>query len=497
MDFGTKGPFARVGEKGERTSASLKEIVLDSFVAVLLAGHEKTLNALGRSEILKEAVKAAKEYQNLKEEQPENKELLNKKKKEVEKLIFEKSMLGEVLKVGIESALTYGLSSAVIKDKNGNMVLRLPGYGWHDKPTEEQTMEGTVGGKPLGIGAFETAPEITGSERKLSIETRNAMIRLSMFLTPMLSTEKEIYYPVIDYVGDSSKPKIRLAKYNVDTGVRQVVDKNDKRASLFLLEDNTLNEHVIIDGVGIKDLTYRLVRNIDRGAYEATLYTEPFRHVLKAALVPFMSGSKVIKKSVIATPSRKFAESVDYFLHNIDKMPKKLKEELGITPKVEASIRESYTGLIAGDTTQAEREERVKRFNTSDSGIIAVTSAGGRGLNLPASQIAINAATFSREMLVQMLGRAFRIGGKQKGTVTSDINAPSLTREILDLKSFESDKIFDPSKLFEETEPILDPEEEEEYEELLREREMPFADKVVGALSNLVRNAGQLRLRVI
>jgi superfamily II DNA or RNA helicase len=105
---------------------------------------------------------------------------------------------------------------------------------------------------------------------------------------------------------------------------------------------------------------------------------------------------------------------------------------------------------------------------------------------MPSQKIVVHGATFSYETILQMLGRAFRPGGAQRGKVDASIILPQSVAAVLGLKSFEVKKLFDMNKLLVQNAPILEQDEEAEYEAIMQEREEAFYRKVADALANII-----------
>jgi len=74
--------------------------------------------------------------------------------------------------------------------------------------------------------------------------------------------------------------------------------------------------------------------------------------------------------------------------------------------------------LLTGKTPQREREEIVKSFKSSPSGILVLTTVGDEGLDIPDANVGIIVAgTSSRRQFIQRLGRLLRSSKGKKATL--------------------------------------------------------------------------------
>ncbi|ABJ91473.1 helicase [Thermus phage phiYS40] len=515
--FDEEGPFIIVDEENKPKNASVREIAIRSLVDTLSSVSPNILDRFGSNNILKHIIPKIKEYKTAEGEKK------TKLKKEILELATKVPVISlgntqytfaDLLSLGFENVVTHGLGSAEIEfdvDVNASrenrqqkfkkgFKIRFPGYAWNKKVDKEQEMSGTLKRRTGVSGLLEQRKQKTGSERKISIETRNKMMKYTFFITPMLSDDKHLYYPVIENTAQGEF-RIRLAKQDLQTGVKTLVDRNDPKAAPFLNEDGTLNENFQIKQSEGNDVTLDTIgeqigKELDKASYNAIATTEQFKRVVEEALKPFATSSKTSqdlgRKILITSPSTAFVKSLDYVFDNIrkntplGKMFRNLIPLFGDKGIVEA-LKRYYNGAVTGETDMADRMKIIESHNANNKPSITVLSrALARGVNMPSQKIVVHGATFSYETILQMLGRAFRPGGKQKGKVDASIILPQSVASVLGLKSFEVKKLFDTQKLLAQNTPILEQGEEEEYEAIMREREEAFYRKVVDALSNII-----------
>lgn len=515
--FDEEGPFIITDEDNKPKNASVREIAIRSLIDTLASISPNILDRFGSNNVLKDLIPKIKEYRSAEGEKKARlkREILDLATK-VPVVSFGNTQytFADLLSLGFENVVTHGLGSAEIEfdvDVNASrekkqqkfkkgFKIRFPGYAWNKKIDKEQEMSGTLKRRTGVSGALEQKKQKTGSERKISIETRNKMMKYTFFITPMLSDNKYLYYPVIQNTAQGEF-KIRLAKQDLQTGVRTLVDRNDSKAAPFLNEDGTLNENFTIKQSEGNDITLDTIgeqigKELDRASYNAIATTEQFKRVVEEALKPFSTTDKASnnlgRKILITSPSTAFVKALDFVIDNIrrntplGKMFRNLVPIFGDKGVVEA-LKRYYNGSVTGETDMADRMKIIENHNANNKPSITILSrALARGVNMPSQRIVVHGATFSYETILQMLGRAFRPGGKQRGKVDASIVLPQSVAAVLGLKSFEVKKIFDTQKLLADNTPILEQDEEEEYEAIMREREEAFYRKVADALSNLI-----------
>ncbi|BAK53766.1 helicase [Thermus phage TMA] len=515
--FDEEGPFIITDEDNKPKNASAREIAIRSLIDTLSSISPNILDKFGSNNVLKDLVPKIKEYKTAEGEKKAKlrREILDLATK-VPVVSFGNTQytFADLLSLGFENVVTHGLGSAEIefdvdvnafrekkqqKFKKG-FKIRFPGYAWNKKIDREQEMSGTLRKRTGVSGALEQKKQKTGSERKISIETRNKMMKYTFFITPMLSDNKHLYYPVIENTAQGEF-RIRLAKQDLRTGVRTLVDRNDPKAAPFLNEDGTLNENFTIRQSEGNDITLATIgeqigKELDRASYNAIATTEQFKRIVEEALKPFSTTSKssqnLGRKILITSPSTAFVKALDFVIDNIrrntplGKMFRDLVPLFGDKGVVEA-LKRYYNGAVTGETEMSDRMKIIESHNANNKPSITVLSrALARGVNMPSQRIVVHGATFSYETILQMLGRAFRPGGAQRGRVDASIVLPQSVAAVLGLKSFEVKELFDMQKLLAQNTPILEQDEEEEYEALMREREEAFYNKVVSALANII-----------
>jgi len=515
--FDEEGPFIIIDEDNKPKNASVREIAIRSLVDTLASISPNILDRFGSNNVLKDLIPKIKEYRSAEGEKKARlkREILDLATK-VPVVSFGNTQytFADLLSLGFENVVTHGLGSAEIEfdvDVNASrekkqqkfkkgFKIRFPGYAWNKKIDKEQEKSGTLQRRTGVSGALEQKKQKTGSERKISIETRNKMMKYTFFITPMLSDNKYLYYPVIQNTAQGEF-KIRLVKQDLQTGVRTLVDRNDPKAAPFLNEDGTLNENFTIRQSEGNDITLDTIgeqigKELDRASYNAIATTEQFKRVVEEALKPFSTADKASnnlgRKILITSPSTAFVKALDFVIDNIrrntplGRMFRNLVPIFGDKGVVEA-LKRYYNGSVTGETDMADRMKIIESHNANNKPSITVLSrALARGVNMPSQRIVVHGATFSYETILQMLGRAFRPGGKQRGKVDASIVLPQSVAAVLGLKSFEVKKIFDTQKLLADNTPILEQDEEAEYEAIMQEREEAFYRKVADALANII-----------
>lgn len=515
--FNEEGPFI-IEDDGKPKNASVREIAIRSLVDTLASISPNILERLFGNSVLKDLIPKIKEYKTVEGEKKtrlKNEIIDFATKVPIASIKGQQYTFADLLSLGFENVVTHGLGSAEIEldvDLNAKrgetkqqkfrkgFKIRFPGYTWNQKVNKEQEQAGTLRGRTGVSGALEQKKQKTGSERKLSIETRNKMLKYTFFLTPLLSDDKYVYYPVIENTA-LGEFKIRLAKQDLQTGVRTLVNKNDPKASPFLNEDGTLNENFAIKQSEGSDITLSTIgeqigKELDKASYNAIATTEQFRRVVEEALRPFAleskSSSDLGRKILITSPSTAFVKTLDFVIDNIrrntpiGKTIRKLVPILNDKGVVEA-LRRYYNGAVTGETEMSERMKIIESHNANNRPSVTILSrALARGVNMPSQKIVVHGATFSYETILQMLGRAFRPGGAQRGKVDASIILPQSVAAVLGLKSFEVKELFDMNKLLAQNAPILEQDEEAEYEAIMQEREEAFYRKVADALANII-----------
>jgi len=332
------------------------------------------------------------------------------------------------------------------------------------------------------------------------------VLALSQYLTGVNPSEGDVAFPVLIYDKDRdnfdikifegrfpNSPKNISRQYmnpNADPVARISEGKHSSNpvvqrlATLGVIDANSSFKrkhetlYAAVTAAGRKEYRYldigRDIGNvIDSFATQSSAYAPAVLDGVASAAATLFENSTA--KIGLSATSRHLADATDFILSNARNLRKeypslykalkaKVEEKLTNKKGVQVTLSDhEFENLLSKmnfaykygekgkyinkDTPEQDRQSIVDAHNKLGSSITLVTSAGSRGLNLPSDAAYTIASSFSRELIFQILGRWFRIANKDQKTVDMEVGLIPMVFEVLKLKDFLADEVFDPSIL--------------------------------------------------